>query len=221
MNFRRTVIILAGGTGKRMGSKIPKQFLLLKNKPILFYCIETFYSFDKNIDIILVLDESKWENWNSLCKEHNFQIKHVLAKGGNTRFDSVKNGIQNIKYDGFVAVHDGVRPLIDYKMIATLFKDAEKYGNAVPFIPVFESFRILQGKENKTIDRSKLCLIQTPQIFKSDDLKKAYLQNKQDHFTDDASVVEDLGIKIHLSYGSSNNIKITIPLDLKIAEALL
>ncbi len=220
MKATKSAIIVAGGSGKRMESDVPKQFLLLNNKPVLFYSLETFHAFNPEIQIILVLPETNVVFWKSLCKEFDFQIKHEIVKGGQTRFDSVKNGLEKIQ-DGLVAIHDGARPLICKENISNLFMDAEHYGNAVPSIPINESVRIFLDDENEIMDRSTLCIIQTPQIFKAEDLKKAYQQNYDERFTDDASVIETLDIKIHLSKGNPKNIKITQTIDLKIAEALL
>lgn len=220
METSHSVIIVAGGSGKRMESDVPKQFLLLDNKPILFYSLEAFHAFNPQIQIILVLPESTIDFWQSLCKEFDFQIKHEIVKGGKTRFDSVKNGLKKTK-NTLVAIHDGARPLISKKNISALFMDAKKLGNAIPTIPINESVRIFLDDENEIMDRSTLCIIQTPQIFKLEDLKKAYQQEYKKEFTDDASVIETLGIKIHLSKGDPKNIKITQAIDLKIAEALL
>lgn len=220
MKTSNSVIIVAGGSGKRMASEIPKQFLLLDNKPILFYSLEAFHAFNPSIHIVLVLPESNIKLWKSLCKEYDFYIKHEIVKGGKTRFGSVKNGLEKIQ-DGWVAIHDGARPIISKENISALFMDAQTYGNAVPTTPINESVRIFADDENEIMDRSILCIIQTPQIFKSADLKRAYKQIFEDRFTDDASVVETLGVKIHLSKGDSKNIKITQAADLKIAAALL
>lgn len=220
MKTSNSVIIVAGGSGKRMASEIPKQFLLLDNKPILFYSLEAFHAFNPSIHIVLVLPESNIKLWKSLCKEYDFYIKHEIVKGGKTRFGSVKNGLEKIQ-DGWVAIHDGARPIISKENISALFMDAQTYGNAVPTTPINESVRIFADDENEIMDRSILCIIQTPQIFKSTDLKRAYKQIFEDRFTDDASVVETLGVKIHLSKGDSKNIKITQAADLKIAAALL
>ena len=217
---KKSVIIVAGGTGKRMGTEVPKQFLLLKQKPVLFYSLETFHAFDPNIQIILIIPETHFDYWKSLCKEHLLDVPLVLEKGGNVRFESVKNGLKRVP-DGLVAIHDGARPLIDRQTILNLFSEAEKKGNAVPVQPVNESVREITEAGNHTVDRSKLYLVQTPQIFKSEDLHRAYQQDFRDFFTDDASVVETLGIKINLVETTSPNIKITRPEDLKIAETLL
>ncbi len=217
---KKSVIIVAGGTGKRMGTEVPKQFLLLKQKPVLFYSLETFHAFDPNIQIILVIPETHFNYWKSLCKEHHLDIPLVLEKGGQVRFESVKNGLKRVP-DGLVAIHDGARPLINRQTILNLFSEAEKKGNAVPVQPVNESVREITEQGNHTVDRSKLYLVQTPQIFKSEDLHRAYQQDFREFFTDDASVVETLGIKINLVETTSPNIKITRPENLKVAEALL
>jgi 2-C-methyl-D-erythritol 4-phosphate cytidylyltransferase len=221
MKSSQSVIIVAGGSGNRMNTEIPKQFLLLNNKPVLFYSLEAFYVYNPKIQIIVVLPESFVQLWNSLCKEFHFPIKHKIAIGGKTRFDSVKNGLQKVTNGGFVAIHDGARPLIDKNIINYLFEEVKKYGNAIPVIFINESVRKICDTENKIADRSKLRLVQTPQIFKTEDIHKAYQQEYQEYFTDDASVIETLGIKIHLSKGNSKNIKITQTDDLKIAQALL
>lgn len=221
MSHSKSVIIVAGGSGKRMGADIPKQFLLLKNKPVLFYSLEAFYAFDPNIQIVLVLPKSHMNYWEDLCTSHDFKIPHDLTEGGETRFYSVKNGLSKIQDSDFVAIHDGARPMIDTDTIRNLFDQAEKNGNAVPFVPVNESTRLIQGDGSKIIDRSKLCIIQTPQIFKTESLKSAYKQDFNESFTDDASVIEENDEKIYLAEGHWQNIKITRSIDLKVAEAFL
>jgi 2-C-methyl-D-erythritol 4-phosphate cytidylyltransferase len=204
-----------------MNTEIPKQFLLLNDKPVLFYSLEAFYAYNPEIQIIVVLPEIYVELWKSLCKEFHFLIKHEIAIGGETRFKSVKNGLQKINNSKFVAIHDGARPLIDRATINLLFEDAKKHGNAIPVVPINESVRKICETGNKITDRSNLRLVQTPQIFKTKDFHKAYQQEYQEYFTDDASVIETIGIKIHLSKGNPKNIKITQAEDLKIAQAFL
>jgi 2-C-methyl-D-erythritol 4-phosphate cytidylyltransferase len=214
-------IIVAGGSGKRMQSEIPKQFLELRGTPILMYTIQKFYTYNPNSLIVLVLPESHILSWNILIEKHNFTIKHELVCGGNERFISVKNGLNAVPNDGLVAIHDGVRPLVSLQTIGRCFKTAEELGNAIPCVPVYETVRKVNGNSSSPEDRSVLRLIQTPQIFKTDLIKKAYELPNKPEFTDDASVVESMGIAIHLVDGNRENIKITDPLDLLLAESII
>ena len=219
-NTKTSVIIVAGGIGNRMKSEIPKQFLLLGNRPILCHTIRRFYEFDAGISIILVLPENQFEYWAELCVEHDFQIEHQLVKGGDTRFDSVKNGLACISDDELVAIHDGVRPLVSQSVISECFQKAAEYGSAIPVISINESLRSVSNDGSKIINREEILIVQTPQVFKSAELKKAYLQEFNESFTDDASVYESDGENVALVDGNRENIKITQPLDLKIAETL-
>ena len=207
MNIQKSVIIVAGGSGKRMNSDIPKQFMLLRNKPVLFYSIEFFYQFDPEIEIILVLPENQISQWKELCKEYSFSIKHKLIIGGDERFHSVKNGLTALNNDGFVAIHDGVRPLINKNIIQRCFNLAEEKGNAVPVLSVNESFQIINENGNSTFDRSVLRLVQTPQVFRVQDIKKAYDNEFHPGFTDDANVLEKMGHKINLCEGERKTSK--------------
>jgi 2-C-methyl-D-erythritol 4-phosphate cytidylyltransferase len=216
------VIILAGGSGKRMDADIPKQFLLLCGKPILMHTCETFYNFDPALFLIIVLPSEHIATWKALCKTHSFTIPHRLVEGGPERFYSVKNALRTIhSEESFIAIHDGVRPLVSHETIQTAFDTAQQYGNAIPVIPVIESVREQTTNGNHIIDRSKLQLIQTPQVFKSSLICKAYEQDYSSFYTDDASVLEKMGEKIVLTKGNPENIKITRPIDLIIAEALI
>jgi len=219
--MNRHVIIVAGGSGKRFQSKIPKQFLKLRDKSVVMHSIAAFNSCMPDIEVILALPEEHYEMWQKLCDEYNFTIPHKLAKGGETRFNSVKNALELIDGEGYIAVHDGVRPLVSSKLIKNSFSETEKLGNAVPLISVNDSVRIFDKGEYQIIDRKQLKLVQTPQCFKSTILKKAYLQDYNDNFTDDASVVELYGEKIHFIDGDIDNIKITKESDLIVAESLL
>ena len=221
MKEARTVIIVAGGTGQRMNDKTPKQFLILKGKPILFYSLEIFKKFDSEIRIILVLPESQINRWRNLCSEYDFRIKHEIVIGGDARFFSVKNGLQQTDDKGLVAIHDGVRPLVNLKTIHDAFETAKVFGTAIPVIEVNESVRELTEKGNQLVDRKKLRLVQTPQVFHAAEIKKAYEQSYQSNFTDDASVYEMYGEPIYLTEGNWENIKITRPVDLNIAESFL
>jgi len=218
--LKRYVIIVAGGSGQRMNSSVPKQFLKIKDEVILIKSIRAFYSFDPDIEIVIVLPENQIDIWNDLLKIEGFDINHIIVKGGATRFHSVKNGLSVIGCDGFVAIHDGVRPLVSKSTIQTTFETAEKSGNAIPFIDLNDSIRFVDDTGNMAVDRTKYKLIQTPQVFDCILIKKAYEQEYSDKFTDDASVVENLGIKINLVQGNIENIKITTQVDLKVAEVL-
>jgi 2-C-methyl-D-erythritol 4-phosphate cytidylyltransferase len=215
-------IIVAGGKGTRMQSTLSKQFLELQGKPILMHTIDAFFEYNKGITVILVLPENEISLWKELCKNHDFQRDVVIQVGGQSRFQSVKNGLSRIPDDnGLVAVHDGVRPLIQPTIIKTSFDIAENHGAAVAAVALKESIRIVSGDQTSALDRSQYRLIQTPQTFQVALLKQAYLQHELDSFTDDASVVEKLGHVITLFEGSYSNIKVTTPEDLIVAEALL
>lgn len=219
--MKKFVIIVAGGIGSRMHSNTPKQFLNVNGNPILFYTIRCFDSFIKGIPIILVLPEPYIDYWKSIVKKNSFILPHVLASGGETRFQSVKNGLEMIKEPSLVAIHDGVRPLVSKETLHRVFMKAEKEGNAIPSIPINESMRKLVTENTQPVNRDQYRLIQTPQCFHSDIIMRAYEQEFKEEFTDDASVVEAMGIKINLVEGNPENIKITRPMDLKMAEALL
>lgn len=216
-----TVIIVAGGSGKRFKSNIPKQFVELDNKPVLMHTIEKFYNFDNNINIVLVLPQNQIEYWQQLCTKYNFTIKHKISEGGKERFHSVKNGLNLAKESKYIAIHDGVRPLVDSEIIKRGFDTAKKYGTAVPVVPINSSVRFIEGEESKHLDRNKIRIVQTPQIFSADILKKAYNIDFRDTFTDDASVVEHSGNKIYLFEGNIENLKITSKFDLAFADFII
>ncbi len=216
--MQKSVIIVAGGLGTRMNSVIPKQFLEISGKPILFHTIEKFYFFDLSIKIIIVLPQEHIIRWNELVEKFNFTIPLCIVTGGKTRFDSVKNGLEMIE-KGIVAIHDAVRPLVSTATIKTAFDAAKEKGNAIPSISVNDSLRIIDINGNKPLDRNQVRIIQTPQCFEAVIIKKAYLQKYDKSFTDDASVIEKSGVKVNLVEGNPENIKITNSFDLKIAEA--
>jgi 2-C-methyl-D-erythritol 4-phosphate cytidylyltransferase len=218
---QKYVIIVAGGSGKRMGSELPKQFIPLGGKPLLMHTIERFYTYDTNLKITVVLPESQHVYWQKQCVELNFTIPHALCKGGVERFYSVKNGLNSIAGEGLVAIHDGVRPLVSFATIARCFEKANESSAAIPVVPATESIRKVKGEVNKAVNRNHYFMVQTPQVFSVDLLKKAYQQDYDCTFTDDASVVERLNQTISLVEGNVENIKITRPFDLLIAEALL
>ncbi|OQX74834.1 MAG: 2-C-methyl-D-erythritol 4-phosphate cytidylyltransferase [Bacteroidetes bacterium 4484_249] len=219
--MNKQVLIVAGGIGKRMLSNIPKQFLTVAGKPLLFHTFECFNKFSIDISITLVIPEFYADYWQSLITKFNFKIDHRVAFGGETRYHSVNNGLDLIRETGLIAIHDGVRPLVTKGTLKRVFATAEKKGNAIPVIPVNESMRKLHKKKSKPIDRENFRLVQTPQCFHSDLIKKAYEQEYRKEFTDDATVVEAMGVKINLVEGNAENIKITSPVDLKIAAAFL
>lgn len=216
-------IIVAGGKGERMGADVPKQFLELKGKPILMHTMEKFQKTIPEINIILALPENQFDFWKGLCVKYNFAVSYDLVAGGETRFHSVKNALALVNQEGVVAIHDGVRPLVSEKTIKTTISKAEELGNAIPVVDVVESLRQVskQDNANKAVARNCYKLVQTPQCFKSEIILKAYQQEFDAAFTDDASVVEKIGESINLVEGNRENIKITNREDLVIAEALM
>jgi 2-C-methyl-D-erythritol 4-phosphate cytidylyltransferase len=214
-------IIVAGGSGKRMNSEIPKQFLLLNDKPVLMHSMEAFYHSELKPEIILVLNKDYNYYWRDLSLEYDFNIPYRLADGGNTRFESVKNGLKEIKEKSIVAVHDAARPLVNNELITKAFREAEEKGTAVAGVPSSDSVRQEKKNGSVALKRETIYLIQTPQSFRSEILKKAYRQPYQAEFTDDATVVEKMGVEINLITGYASNIKITHPEDIRIAQLLL
>jgi 2-C-methyl-D-erythritol 4-phosphate cytidylyltransferase len=214
-------IIVAGGSGSRMQSAIPKQFLLLNGRPMMMYTIEAFYHSQSRPEIIVVLHPDNHEYWLELCMAHNFIIPHDLVCGGETRFQSVKNGLNKITGDAVIAVHDAVRPLVHVQVIDESFVHAAEHGNAVVAVQSRDSIRQLKNSKSSALVRDEIYLVQTPQTFRADILRKAYEQPYQTHFTDDASVVELSGVDIHIVKGNHSNIKVTFPEDIAIAELLL
>lgn len=214
-------LIVGGGSGNRMQSDIPKQFMLLRKKPVLMYTIEAFYSSSFNPEIILVLNTAFHEYWKQLCKEHNFTLAHQLVSGGQQRFDSVKNGLDLINGNAVVAIHDAVRPCISHNLIDSAYRQAEETGSAVTAIKSRDSVRQKNPTGNRSLNRENIYLVQTPQVFRIDILKRAYTQEFREDFTDDASVVEKSGSDIRLIEGDIKNIKITYPDDIRIAEIYL
>lgn len=214
-------IIVGGGSGKRMQNSVAKQFLLLKDKPVLMHTISAFHNSIFNPQIILVLNADLHQQWEELCFKHNFNVPHLIIRGGEQRFHSVRNGLMAIKDEGIVAIHDAVRPIVSSKLIANAYEVAEQKGNAVTCIKPSDSVRKVKDMESKIINRDELVLIQTPQTFEISQLRTGYQQHYKPKFTDDASVVERAGFKINLIEGERNNIKITYPEDLELAGFLL
>lgn len=228
------IIIVAGGKGLRMGSDVPKQFLPVDGLPVLMHTIKRFREYSQEMQIILVLPEAQQDYWHNLCKEYAFDVEYMLANGGETRFHSVKNGLDMIpdNAEGVVGVHDGVRPFPALEVIDRCYKTAKETEAVIPVIPVVETLRHIVNVNcdsvavntvavnSITVPRNDYRLVQTPQTFTVSLLKKAYKQPYNDNFTDDASVVEAMGRSITLVEGNRENIKITTPFDLTVAEAL-
>jgi 2-C-methyl-D-erythritol 4-phosphate cytidylyltransferase len=204
-----------------MKSSLPKQFLLLDGKPLLMHTVERFRSFDVNMEIILVLPDEHISLWDSLVAENSFDVIHMVVPGGEERFHSVKAGLALVMDEALVAIHDGVRPLVSHDTIWRCFADAEEFGSAVPFVEPSDSVRILDGDDSRPLPRREIRLVQTPQVFRSSVLIAAYERGYDPSFTDDATVVEAAGIKVHLTHGNRENIKITTPEDLAVASTLL
>lgn len=219
--MEKCAIIVAGGKGTRMGKEIPKQFLPVAGKAVLMHTISAFHRYDSNIHIILVLPEEQKSYWNGLCKLHSFGIPHEIVPGGNSRFQSVKNGLHRAGSQGLIAVHDGVRPFVSRNVIEVAFRTAESEGSAVPVLKMTDSIREIT-ENNKSIarNRSRYVSVQTPQTFRADILQEAYNREYDERFTDDASVVEAAGYPVSLIESNRENIKITVPFDLQIAEII-
>jgi len=213
-------LIVAGGKGTRIKSALPKQFIELAGKPILLHTLEAFIRYSPTIRIVLVLPEDDFEIWRSICEKFEFNYPVTLQKGGETRFQSVKNGLQNIT-EGLVAIHDGVRPLVSEDIIGASFRLAAIHKCAIAAVRLKESIRMTDQDNTKAVDRSRFRLIQTPQTFDVSLIKKAYEQKEDNSFTDDASVAERAGNIISLFEGSYENIKITTQEDLIVAKALM
>lgn len=218
----RAVIIVAGGTGTRMNSKIAKQFLPLAGKPVIFHTFEAFARFDAEMQFILVMYPELIDQWEELTKTHNFNLKHTVVPGGEERFHSVRNGLEALAPDvEIVAIHDAVRPLVSQITIAKCIEAAEKTGAAIPVLPVIDSIRKIDGNSSIPIPRHELVAVQTPQCFKTDLIKRAYQASYNIAFTDDASVAASANIDVALVEGNRTNLKITTAEDLTIAEAFI
>lgn len=221
MQVNEFALIVAGGKGTRIKSALPKQFLELNGLPVLMHTINVFLRYSPTIKIILVLPSDDIETWRKLVKKHSFQVPIKLCEGGDTRFQSVKNGLGQLPDEGMVAIHDGVRPLVSEDIIAASFRLAKVHQAAVASVRLKESIRVVDQDNTKAVDRSRYRLIQTPQTFHISSIKKAYKGKEDESLTDDASVAEKAGLTISLFEGSYENIKITTAEDLLLAEALL
>lgn len=216
----KSVVITAGGIGRRMGTGMPKQFLVIKNKPIILHTVERFLKYDSSLELILVLPEEHIHIWEEICQKYLFTKDHKVALGGAERFHSIQNGLAFATGD-IIAVHDAVRPLVDVEVIAKCFEAAEKTGSAIPVVAVSESIRKIEHHTSYAVAREDYKLVQTPQCFQAEIIHQAYRQHYSKFFTDDATVVEANGGIITLVEGNPENIKITTPLDLKLAELFL
>ena len=234
MKSEEFVIIVAGGKGLRMGGDIPKQFLPIGGKPILMRTLERFRAYSETLQIILVLPEAQQDYWQELCKQYEFQVDYQIANGGQTRFHSVQNGLALVPDDaeGVVGVHDGVRPFPSIEVITRCYETARQTKAVIPVIPVVETVRqilpsnqsnpkVVSNPSSITVPRDQYRLVQTPQTFDIQLLKAANRQPYNDGFTDDASVVESYGHPITLVEGNRENIKITTPYDITVAEAII
>lgn len=229
--MRKYILIVAGGKGLRMGGELPKQFIPLEGKPVLMHTLETFHRWDPSAEIVLVLPEDHQPYWQMLCREIGCKVPHRIANGGETRFHSVRNGLQFLSDEignasegnekTLIAVHDGVRPFVTSEVISACFEEADKSGAAIPVLPMIDSLRKIDGKGSHPVDRNLYVTVQTPQVFRADILLKAYEQEYTSAFTDDASVVEAMGKPIATVPGNRENIKLTTPFDLLVAKAIL
>ena len=220
MERKRYTIFVAGGSGTRMGGDIPKQFLLLDGRPILQRTIEAFLRADPEMKVVVVLPKQHFQTWKDLCLQHSFDCPMTLVSGGLTRFHSVRNALAKVPDGALVAVHDGVRPLVSPEMVARMFDAMEDARALVPVMPVTDTLRSLDPSLPDP-DRSKCAAVQTPQIFRSEEIRKAYGCAFETSFTDDASVAARNGIPLTICEGERFNIKITTPEDLVLAEAIL
>ena len=218
---KQAVIFVAGGTGTRMGSPLPKQFLTLNNTPILIHTLRNFYSFNRNFEMVVVMHHDYISFWKDLCLQFEDVPEHTVVAGGEERFHSVKNGIEAVSADVlYIAIHDAVRPLVSHETLTRCFNTLNEHNAVVPAIPINDSIREVHGVLNKSVDRSLYKRIQTPQCFESNILKEAYSKPFSPLFTDDASVVEANGHSVFLVEGNLENIKITSPIDLIVGESL-
>jgi 2-C-methyl-D-erythritol 4-phosphate cytidylyltransferase len=219
--MKQYVLIVAGGKGERMQSSVPKQFIEIHGKPLLMHTMEAFTDDLNNREFIVVLPSETIEEWKKLCQLHHFQIEHQIAENGPKRFHSVKSGLKLVPENTLVAIHDAVRPFVAKETIKRCYEMAARKGNAVPVVSFTESVREVSSLQSKVVDRTKLRIVQTPQVFISTQIKKAYRQNFSEEFTDDATVLEKAGFQINLVEGNIENRKITFQSDFAFAEHLL
>ncbi len=219
--MKKIAVIVAGGKGTRMNNDLPKQFILLKNKPVLYYTIKAFLDAYVDMEIILVLPSEHIGKGQEIIDGYFPSSLFRLCEGGSTRFNSVQNGLALIEDESIIFVHDGVRCLLTSNIVKRCFEAAVEKGTAIPAIDSKDSLRLLTAKGNKVLDRNKVKIIQTPQTFHSKILLPAFKIDYKAKFTDEASVVEAYGLKLNIIEGEENNIKITTPFDIQLAENLL
>jgi 2-C-methyl-D-erythritol 4-phosphate cytidylyltransferase len=221
--MNRYAVIVAAGSGMRMGAPIPKQFLEVGGKPILMHTLNRFVAFDASIRLVVVLHPDYVEFWRSLCDKHDYSVPHAIVSGGSERFFSVQKAIQSLvdTEDAIVGIHDAVRPMVSVDTLERCYATAQAMGGAVPCLSVNDSMRIVDADGNRSVDRSSLRIIQTPQCFSLNLLRRAFTQEYNTAFTDDASVVEALGESIVLVEGNRENIKVTTPEDMHWLNVLL
>ncbi len=221
MNIKKYAVIVAGGKGTRMGAAVPKQFLPLVGKPLLCYPIEAFAQALPGIHLILVLPPDQLRSAQIVLRSYLGNVDVTIVAGGETRYHSVQNGLKEVTEEGIVFVHDGARPLVSAELILRCFMQAVEKGSAIPAVPVTESLRVIEGNDSSPIDRERVRIIQTPQTFNTNVILPAFSQQYQVSFTDEATVVEHYGERVHLIDGSRDNVKVTTPEDMLIAEVLL
>jgi 2-C-methyl-D-erythritol 4-phosphate cytidylyltransferase len=218
--LKKSVIIAAGGTGTRMNAGNPKQFLILAGRPLLMHSLKAFSNACPGITIVLALPDDQFPTWETLCKQYAFNIPCLMVPGGATRFHTVRQALSELPGEGLVAIHDAARPLVSGTLIRDAFDTAEALGNCIPVLQLTESLRMLTAETSRPVDRAAYRIVQTPQVFHTATIKKAYEQPFRDSFTDDATVAESIGETIHLINGDPVNLKITYPHDLDMAEFL-
>ena len=214
----KSALIVAGGVGKRLNSHTPKQFLILGDKPILMHTLNKFSHLDR---IYLVLPKKYFNDWKELCEKYNFDLEHVLVEGGDNRFCSVKNGLNAINSTDIVLIHDGARPFVKKELITTLINKVSSGFGIIPVINAIDSIRLIEGDSSRAVNRDTIYHVQTPQCFIFNEIFNSYNIDYNSSFTDDASVFESKNGKIKNVIGNYNNIKITTPLDLELAQVLI
>lgn len=214
------MIVVAGGSGTRMGADLPKQFLELNGLPILMHTLRHLHEMDAAMQLVLVLPESQMDFWEQLCYKHNWSVPHLLANGGATRFISVQSGLA-LAQGKLVGVHDGVRPFVSRTVVDACFAEAKRTGAAIPAVLIVQSLRKMEVGGSVAVDRSSYRAVQTPQCFQTELLRKAFASAEHTDYSDDATVVEANGHPISLVDGNEENIKITSPLDLELAQLII
>jgi 2-C-methyl-D-erythritol 4-phosphate cytidylyltransferase len=217
----RAMIVVAGGSGSRMGAEVPKQFLHLKGRPLLMHTLAHLHSMDTAMKLVLALPQEHIATWKSLSHKHHFSVAHIVVAGGPTRFRSVENALKAVGPYDLIGIHDGVRPFVAASVVRACFDAAQAFGAAVPVVEIVQSLRKVDGTESMAVNRADFKAVQTPQCFQSDILLHAFAVAAHDQYTDDAAVVEATGQRIALVEGNHENIKVTTPLDMRLAELLI